>query len=150
MSHTNDILHRARERAQAQGLPYSGALTPDEAHALLAAMPVAKLVDVRSAAEWQFVGAPAEAVKIEWKTWPGMVPNPNFLEQLKHQIDHEVVLLFMCRTGARSHEAASLAAEQGFAECYNVLEGFEGDKDANGQRGKTNGWKGCGLPWSQG
>lgn len=150
MSHTNDILQRARERAQTQHLPYSGALTPDEAHLLMAALPVAKLVDVRTAAEWQFVGTPPNAVTIEWKSWPGMVPNPNFLEQLKHQVDHEDVLLFLCRTGGRSHEAASLAAAHGFAECYNVLEGFEGDKNAAGQRGASNGWKGRGLPWSQG
>lgn len=150
MSQTNDILHRARERAQAQGLPYSGALTPDEAQTLLATLPAVKLVDVRTAAEWQFVGAPPEAVKVEWKSWPAMSLNPHFLEQLKHQVDGEDVLLFMCRTGGRSHEAAALAASNGYAECYNVLEGFEGDRDDAGHRGRLNGWKGRGLPWSQG
>jgi rhodanese-related sulfurtransferase len=150
MSQTNDILQRARARAQSQNLPYSGALTPDEAQALLAAVNAARLVDVRTAAEWQFVGAPMNAVKVEWKSWPSMSVNPNFLEQLKHQVDHEDVLLFMCRTGGRSHEAAALAAENGFAECYNVLEGFEGDRDNQGHRGKVNGWKAHGLPWSQG
>ena len=149
MSQTNETLQRARARAQQMGLPYSGALTPDEAHTLLAAMPAARLVDVRTHAEWQFVGAAPAAVKVEWKSWPGMVPNPNFLEQLGHAVDREDVLLFICRTGGRSHEAAMLAAANGFAECYNVLEGFEGDRDEAGQRGHANGWKGRGLPWSQ-
>ncbi|WP_374355919.1 rhodanese-like domain-containing protein [Chitinimonas sp.] len=150
MSQNSDILRQARARAQAHNLPYSGALTPTEAHTLLGALPAVKLVDVRTAAEWQFVGSPDGAVKIEWKSWPGMTANPNFLEQLKHQVDSEDVLLFLCRTGGRSHEAAALAAEHGFAECYNVLEGFEGDRDAKGQRGGVNGWKAHGLPWSQG
>ncbi|QDQ27237.1 rhodanese-like domain-containing protein [Chitinimonas arctica] len=149
MSQTNDILQRARVRAEQQGLAYSGALTPDEAHTLLANLPNSKLVDVRSHAEWQFVGTPANAVKIEWKTWPGMHPNPNFLEQLKHQLDAEEVLFFLCRTGGRSHEAAALAAANGYSECYNVLEGFEGDRDDAGQRGRLNGWKARGLPWNQ-
>lgn len=150
MSQANEILHQAHARAEQQGLPYSGALTPDEAQTLLTALPTTRLVDVRSQAEWQFVGAPVDAVKVEWKSWPGMVPNPNFLEQLKHLTDHEQVLLFLCRTGARSHEAASFAAANGFAECYNVLEGFEGDRNEHGQRGQTNGWKARNLPWNQG
>ncbi|WP_184194458.1 rhodanese-like domain-containing protein [Chitinimonas taiwanensis] len=150
MSQQNELLQRAHARAEAQNLPYSGALTPDEAHALLGSLPNARLIDVRTQAEWQFVGAPEQAIKVEWKSWPGMVPNPHFLEQLKHQTDAEQPLFFLCRTGARSHEAAALAAANGYSECYNVLEGFEGDRDAAGHRGQTNGWKGRGLPWSQG
>ncbi|QNM96931.1 rhodanese-like domain-containing protein [Chitinimonas koreensis] len=150
MSLTNDILQRAQARAAQLGLPYSGALTPDEAHTLLAALPNARLVDVRTHAEWQFVGTPEGAVKVEWKSWPGMTPNPHFIDQLRHQVDAEHALFFLCRTGGRSHEAAALAASQGFAECYNVLEGFEGDRDEAGQRGRVNGWKARNLPWSQG
>lgn len=149
MSQTNDILHRAHARAEELGLAYSGAVTPAEAHDLLTHLGNSRLVDVRTQAEWQFVGAPIDAVKVEWKTWPGMANNPNFLEQLKHQTDHEQVLLFLCRTGGRSHEAATLAAANGFAECYNVLEGFEGDKNAAGQRSEVNGWKAAKLPWIQ-
>ncbi|MFC4159877.1 rhodanese-like domain-containing protein [Chitinimonas lacunae] len=149
MSQVNEILQRARSRAEQLGLSYSGALTPDEAQTLREALPAAKLVDVRSHAEWQFVGHPTDAVKVEWKTWPGMASNPHFLEQLRHQVDPEDILMFMCRSGARSHEAAVLAAAHGFAECYNVLEGFEGDRDEAGQRGRRNGWKARGLPWSQ-
>lgn len=149
MSQVNEILQRARGRAEQLGLSYSGALTPDEAQAVREALPAAKLVDVRSHAEWQFVGAPTGAVKVEWKTWPGMAANPHFLEQLRHQVDSEDVLLFLCRSGARSHEAATLAAASGFSECYNILEGFEGDRDDTGHRGIVNGWKARGLSWSQ-
>ncbi|PHV11401.1 rhodanese-like domain-containing protein [Chitinimonas sp. BJB300] len=149
MSQQNEILQRAHDRAEQMSLPYSGALTPDEAHALIATMPNARLVDVRTHAEWQFVGTPEKAIKVEWKSWPGMTPNPNFLEQLKHQVDAEHALFFLCRTGARSHEAAVMAAAHGFSECYNILEGFEGEPNEAGQRGQTNGWKGRGLPWSQ-
>lgn len=150
MSHQNEILQRAHARAEQLNLPYSGALVPDEAFSLLQALPNARLVDVRTQAEWQFVGTPEQAVKVEWKSWPGMVANPHFLEQLGHQVDHEQLLFFLCRTGARSHDAATLAAAHGYAECYNILEGFEGERDGEGQRGKLNGWKGRGLPWSQG
>jgi rhodanese-related sulfurtransferase len=67
--------------------------------------------------------------------------------QLKQQVDREALLMFICRSGVRSHHAAALASEAAQRECYNVLEGFEGDKDANGQRGKIGGWRLAGLPW---
>ena len=74
--------------------------------------------------------------------------NVNFLAQLRQQVDHEALVLFLCRSGVRSHHAAALATANGWTSCYNVLEGFEGDKDANGQRGKTSGWRFAGLPWT--
>lgn len=150
MSELNKILQTARARAEQMGLPYSGAVTPTEAQKILQGLSHSRLVDVRTAAEWQFVGGPPATVQIEWKSWPGMQPNPHFLAHLKQQVDHEDVLLFLCRTGGRSHEAAALAAAHGFAECYNVLEGFEGDKNAAGQRGVVSGWKASRLPWVQG
>lgn len=149
MSRAAKILEDARARASNHGLPYSGAVTPDEAHALLADLPRVQLIDVRCNAEWQFVGAPPAVVKVEWRTFPGMVANAAFLAQLKQQVDPEAVLLFLCRSGVRSHDAAACAAAHGLSECYNVLEGFEGDKNSEGQRGRVNGWKGRQLPWSQ-
>ena len=89
------------------------------------------------------------AIEIEWSHYPGMSRNPHFLAQLKQQVDHEALVLFICRSGARSDQAARIATEAGFAGCYNVLEGFEGDKDANGQRNKVGGWRHAGLPWVQ-
>lgn len=150
MSKINDILRHAGERGGDMGLPYAGALTPDEAYELLQGIPQAVLVDVRSQAEWQFVGVVPEALRIELRSFPGMVPNPNFANQLQQQVDKEKLVLFMCRSGARSDEAARLATAVGYATVYNVLEGFEGDKDAEQHRGRLNGWKGRGLPWVQG
>jgi len=150
MSQINNILMAAKQRAESLQLPYSGALLPEEAFTLLQNVPAAKLVDVRSNAEWNFVGVIPGAVNVEWKTFPGMIDNPHFLEQLKHQVDAESLVMFICRTGARSDQAARTAAANGFSDCFNVLEGFEGDRNDAGQRGQVNGWKARGLPWSQG
>jgi rhodanese-related sulfurtransferase len=82
--------------------------------------------------------------------YPGNQPNPHFLAQLKQAVDPESLLLFMCRSGVRSDAAAKAATAAGLNSCYNVLEGFEGDRDANGHRGKVGGWRFAGLPWKQG
>jgi rhodanese-related sulfurtransferase len=145
-----DVLQRAQQRTQTAQLPYAGALTPEEAFVLLQQLPGAVLVDVRTQAEWTFVGGVANAVQIEWKSFPGMQPNPAFLAQLQAQVPAQAHVLFLCRSGARSHDAAVAATAAGFSHCYNILEGFEGDRDANGQRGRLNGWQAAGLPWNQG
>jgi rhodanese-related sulfurtransferase len=147
MGQLTDLLALARARAGELGLPYSGALTPREAHEVWRLAPGARLVDVRTRAEWDWVGRVPGAVEIEWQGYPGNQPNPNFLAQLRQQVDREALVLFLCRSGVRSHRAAALAMEAGYTECYNVLEGFEGDKDAHGQRGKVGGWRLAGLPW---
>lgn len=150
MGRLNDILSLAQNRAKAASLPYAGALTPAEAHELWQLAPGAKLVDVRTKAEWDWVGRIPKATEIEWQTYPGHQPNPNFLAQLRHQVDREALVMFICRSGARSDAAARAAAEAGYAEAFNVLEGFEGDKDANSQRNHIGGWRNAGLPWHQG
>ena len=143
-------LAQAAQRAQAAGLPYAGAVTPEEAHTLLNALHNAVLVDVRTQAEWNFVGGVPGAVCIEWKSFPGMLPNPDFLAQLQARAPADAPVLFLCRSGARSHDAAIAATAAGYTQCYNVLEGFEGDRDAHGHRGALNGWQAAGLPWQQG
>ncbi|WP_028448754.1 rhodanese-like domain-containing protein [Chitinibacter tainanensis] len=150
MSQANDILQQAQARAAAQGLPYAGAVTPAEAWQLAQTLPGAVIVDVRTHAEWQWVGVVPNAELIEWKSYPGMAANPNFLTQLKTKVDPEQVVMFLCRSGARSHDAALLAAQHGYTAAMNILEGFEGDKDAAAHRGTVNGWKVAGLPWQQG
>lgn len=147
MGKLTDILRLAQTRSEKLQLPYSGALTPRESGELLNLAPGARLVDVRTRAEWDWVGRIPGAVEIEWVSYPGNQKNEHFLAQLKQQVDHEALLMFICRSGVRSHNAAALACAAGFSACYNVLEGFEGDKDANGQRGKTGGWRHAGLPW---
>ncbi|MGL6070948.1 rhodanese-like domain-containing protein [Craterilacuibacter sp.] len=150
MSHRAEILQRAHDRAVESGLSYSGAVTPEDAWELLQTLPGARLLDVRSSAELQLVGAVPNALCIEWKTWPGMLPNPHFLAQAEHQLDKEDAVLILCRTGVRSDEAARMLAAHGFSSVYNVLEGFEGERDSLGHRGQLTGWKARDLPWQQG
>jgi rhodanese-related sulfurtransferase len=142
------IRERAAERAAQMKLPYAGALTPAEAHALMRAG--ARLVDVRTQPELLYVGRVPGSVLVEWQTYPGNVPNPQFLGQLGAAVEPGETLMFLCRSGHRSHGAAAAAAKAGWPDSYNVLEGFEGDKDAEQHRGTLGGWRKAGLPWVQG
>ena len=142
----NDILTKAQERGREMGLSYEGALSPQEAYALLQSG--AKLVDVRSRAELDFVGRIPGSVEIEWKSYPGILPNPNFVQQLTRQVPSDARVMFICRSGGRSHEAALAARQAGF-KAYNVLEGFEGDRDPSGHRNTVGGWRAARLPWIQ-
>lgn len=149
MSTPDQILALARQRARENGLPYEGALLPAEAYQLLREQSNAVLVDVRSRAEWDFVGRVPGAVEIEWKSYPGMLPNAQFLEQLSARVPKDAVAMFVCRSGGRSHETAMVAKRAGFISCFNVLEGFEGDRDSAGHRNSLGGWRAAGLPWTQ-
>jgi rhodanese-related sulfurtransferase len=150
MGTISSILQTAQQRAKELNLPYEGALTPKEAYEILQSAPGARLVDVRTRAECDWVGRVPGAAEIEWAGYPGMQRTPNFMAQLEQSVDKESLVLFLCRTGQRSHAAAALATESGYADCYNILEGFEGDKNADGQRRNINGWCAAGLPWQQG
>jgi rhodanese-related sulfurtransferase len=145
----DDVLKTAAARGRQMGLPYGGALTPAEAHEVWRNAPGAKLVDVRTRAEWDYVGRIPGAVEIEIVTYPGGRPNPGFMAELESKVDKAAPVLFICRSGGRSHNAAMLAAQAGYT-AYNVLEGFEGDRDAGGHRNTVGGWRVAGLPWSQG
>ena len=145
-----EILQKARERARQLALPYGGALTPAEAHELWRNAPGAKLVDVRTRAEWDYVGRIPGAVEIEILAYPGNRPNAAFVTELENKVDKAAPVLFICRSGGRSHNAAMLAQQAGYSEAYNVLEGFEGDRDAQGHRNTIGGWRAAGLPWTQG
>ncbi len=149
METTAEILKKAQQRADEMELPYKGALLPIEAYHMLQESLHAQLVDVRSRAELDWVGRIPGAAEIELRLYPGMQPNPAFLEQLSSQVDKSLPVLFICRSGSRSNQAAIMATQTGFSDCYNVLEGFEGDRDEQGQRGKSSGWKAAGLPWVQ-
>jgi rhodanese-related sulfurtransferase len=118
--------------------------------------PKAQLVDVRTEAEWNFVGLPdlsfagKQVVPIEWQVYPSMAPNTAFVEQLKQVgFTQEHHIYFICRSGQRSYAAALAARDAGFRHTYNVAEGFEGGLDAAGHRGVSEGWKAAGLPWRQ-
>lgn len=144
-----DILQKAADRARQMSLPYSGALTPAEAHEVWHNAPLAKLVDVRTRAEWDYVGRIPGAVEIELLTYPSNQPNPEFVAELESKVDKAAPVMFICRSGGRSHNAALLATQAGYRTAYNVLEGFEGDKDAQGHRNTAGGWRAAGLPWTQ-
>jgi rhodanese-related sulfurtransferase len=151
MGRITELLDIAHRRGQTHSLRYSGALTPHEAYELLQLAPGARLIDVRSQAELELNGNIPDAAHVEWVSWPGWVPNPHFLAQLAQATDPESLLLFICRSGPRSHRAATACTEAGRGNCYNVLEGFEGDLNkATGHRNELNGWKQRGLPWAQG
>lgn len=147
---TAEILQLGRSRANA-GTPYAGAVTPQEAYALLQGDANIKLIDVRTNAERDWVGrvaiAEAQHGAVQWSTYPGGLPNPDFVAQLAGQADKDQVLLFLCRSGVRSRHAASLATEHGYLNCFDILEGFEGDKDGEGHRKQVGGWCQAGLPW---
>lgn len=149
METLTEILDRAQQRAKEMDLPYQGAVLPAEALTLLQEAPGAKLVDVRSRAELDWVGRIPGAIEIEWQSYPGMRYNADFMNYLFSEVDKESLVMFICRSGSRSNQAAASAADLGYANCYNVLEGFEGDKDAAGHRGTKGGWKAAGLPWVQ-
>lgn len=149
MDTAEEILRRARARAAERNLPYAGAVTPAEAHAL--SRQGGRVVDVRTKPEWEFVGRPPDATLIEWNTWPGSVRNQAFADALTAAIPPgDAPIMFLCRSGVRSHHAATLAATLGYTTALNVLEGFEGDKDADGHRGNIGGWRKAGMPWTQG
>jgi rhodanese-related sulfurtransferase len=138
----DDIVARATERRTLMGLPYAGAVTPKEAWDLQNAG-AAKIVDVRTLPEWQFVGHVPDAPLIEWPRNGTEEQLHQFLGKLQESFEPGERLLFLCRSGVRSHSAAELAAHAGFTRAYNILEGFEGGEP-------DKGWRAAGLPWKKG
>ncbi len=123
--------------------------------------PSALLIDVRTSAEWAYVGLPElssigkRPILIEWQTFPDNRVDPAFVDTLSEKLaaagaDKQAELFFICRSGARSKMAAQAMAAAGFVACRNVADGFEGPLDASRHRGQAAGWKAAGLPWAQG
>ena len=135
---------------------YTGDVNPTTAFKILSEQKAAALVDVRTRAEWNYVGLPdldtltKQVALIEWQVFPNMQPNPQFVEQLRAALpDKTAPLLFLCRSGARSAAAAKAMTAAGYSSCFNVAEGFEGPLNAEAKRGTVGGWKAAGLPWRQ-
>ena len=151
MSGSDQILAQARQRQQQAGWPYAGAVTPEEAFALLTADPQVKLIDVRTQAERDWIGRvdvpESQHYPVQWTLYPGGAKNPEFMQQLAACARPDDVLLFLCRSGVRSRYAAQTATEQGYTNCFDILEGFEGDRDDAGHRKSIGGWCHAGLPW---
>jgi len=137
--------------------PYAGDVSPADAWSALSADADAQLVDVRTVAEWAYVGLPdlsglgKDLITVEWKRFPDMSVNDRFVEQAAGAGARKgAAIYFLCRSGVRSRDAAIAMTDQGFGPCFNVATGFEGDHDADGHRGTVGGWKVDGLPWKQG
>lgn len=136
---------------------YAGDVSAADAWADLKANPAAQLVDVRTAAEWTFVGLPdlsgagRRVHCIEWVSFPDMAPNPAFVAEVASALgsNTSAPVYLLCRSGARSRAAAMALTAAGYSNCFNVAGGFEGDLGAERHRGQTNGWKAAGLPWIQ-
>lgn len=136
---------------------YAGDITPKQAWEMLSENPDAVLIDVRTAAEWAWVGQVdlsginKQHQCVEWNRFPGGVPNENFIHEIAElNSDKGTPLLFLCRSGVRSKYAAIAMTQAGFAICYNISGGFEGDPNDERHRASVNGWKFDGLPWIQG
>jgi rhodanese-related sulfurtransferase len=138
------ILGHAAERGERMALRYAGAVTPEEAHRLREAG-AAVIVDVRTPPEYAQVGHVPGTPLIVWPRSGGRAELQAFLDALRAKFGPADKLLFICRSGVRSHYAAELAAHAGYENAYNVLEGFEGEYGAG-----TNGWKAAGLPVEHG
>lgn len=144
------ILDLAAKRREELKLPYFGALLPKEASVLVAQLPEVRFIDVRTRPEWDYVGHIPNSLLLEWQSYPEMQHNPHFLEELQALVPNPATpAIFLCRSGVRSHAAAAAAARVGYTMAFNLLEGFEGNKDAAGHRSTVGGWRAAGLPWVQ-
>ncbi len=131
-------------------------MVPSVAWKILGENKDAVLIDVRTRAEWNYVGLPELAsvdkkpALLEWQVFPDMQVNQEFVTTLGGAIaDKDAPLLFLCRSGVRSAAAAKAMTAAGYSTCLNVSDGFEGPLDAHGKRGSRAGWKAAGLPWRQ-
>ncbi len=154
MSEATDIsslppaLEAARAVALSTGLPYAGGVSPQVAWQLFA-QDQAVLVDVRSGEERKFVGHVPGSLHVPWATGTALTRNPRFVRELEAKVGKDRPVLLLCRSGKRSVLAAEAATKAGLPLVFNVLEGFEGEINADGHRGLDDGWRLQGLPWLQ-
>lgn len=133
-----------------------GNILPIEAWRMLESIENCVIVDVRTMPEWTFVGYPdlssvhKDPIFLAWRIYPSMALNVGFEDELMKQVpDKKTPILFLCRSGGRSHDAAEAMAAQGYESCYNIEDGFEGEINERGHRGQKAGWKFENLPWRQ-
>jgi rhodanese-related sulfurtransferase len=138
-------------------LPYAGDISATQAWERLTSDAGAQLVDVRTMAEWNFVGLPdlsslgRQVHCVEWQNFPTGARNPGFVEEASQALpSKDAPVLLLCRSGARSRAAAIALTQAGFGQAFNIAGGFEGDMDEEGHRGNRGGWKAANLPWRQG
>lgn len=149
------IKQSAKFRLQ-KNLQYAGDVTPNEAWFVLQEDLDCLLFDVRTSAEWEFVGVPdlsmlnKDPVLLSWHNFPSMKTNDQFINDFTQIVKtHSTTVLFICRSGSRSASAAEFCANKGYVNCFNILGGFEGPPNADNRRGTASGWKYHSLPWVQ-
>ncbi|PTU30094.1 rhodanese-like domain-containing protein [Stenotrophobium rhamnosiphilum] len=142
------VLDDARAKAVAASLNYAGGVSPKDAWDLVGSG-VAVLVDVRTAEERAFVGQVPNTLHVPWASGTALTRNPRFVREFEQKVSKEQVVLLLCRSGKRSVLAAEAATKAGFNNVFNILEGFEGEIDAQLHRGNSDGWRYHGLPWVQ-
>jgi rhodanese-related sulfurtransferase len=143
------ILYRAFSRSGGKPRTFAGYVTPQEAQRLVE-LGAARIVDLRTALEREYVGHVPGTLHVEWLPLGQTEPDPGFVAALRGVARANDTLVFLCRSGKRSDAAATAAAAAGFGCVLNVIGGFEGDLDEQGQRGKLGSWRKAGLPWTQG
>lgn len=136
------------EIQQATDLAYAGIVSPTQAWAWFQAGE-AVIVDVRTKEELHFVGQVPGSLHVAWANGTAMNRNPRFVKELEAKLQKQQKILLLCRSGKRSAEAAKVATQAGFTQVYNIAQGFEGDLNAQQQRGTLGGWRYANLPWQQ-
>ncbi len=142
------IIASARAAGHALRLPYAGRVTPLEAWQLFSSG-AAQIVDVRTNEERKFVGHVPGTLHVSWQTGTSLNKNPRFVRETEAKVRKDAVVLLLCRSGKRSHDAATALSAAGFVDVYNIAEGFEGDLNDKTQRGELGGWRHWSLPWIQ-
>ncbi len=139
---------------------YAGDVAAAEAYRRLSSERSSVLIDVRTQAEWGYVGVPdlsslgKTPLFLEWQSFPAMQVDPGFATRLTGLleaagVERDAPLLFLCRSGARSRHAAAAMTKAGWAQCLNIADGFEGPLDPWSHRSVIGGWKAGDLPWTQ-
>lgn len=141
-----NIIAQAKTTAQAKGLRYAGDITPQQAWQLVKNRK-AVIIDVRTPEEYQQIGHIPGSQLITWQSGTPAVVNPQFIPEIEKRFLKDATLLLICRASKRSVNAAIALKQAGFTSALNILEGFEGNADASGQRGHINGWIYHNLPW---
>ena len=135
---------------------YINDITSKECFSKLSKVSNSYLVDVRTTPEWEFIGVPdlssinKKVMFISWQVYPKMKINSSFENRIDAlNIKKNDKIFLICRSGKRSYDAAKFLSSVGYNYCYNITDGFEGDKDDLNHRSTINGWKYNNLPWKQ-
>jgi len=127
-------------------------VSPDEAWKMICECEDCVVVDVRTDMEWENDGAMdlsekgKEQIFLSWRFLPDMSINTEFLDSLLEKVeDKNSKILFLCKKGVRSIDAAAAANSAGYKKCYNIVGGY-GDVNDDNDLKTPSCWIGCKLP----